>query len=467
MQTENKMGTMKVTRLIWQLGLPMILSMVLQALYNVVDTVFVINMSEDGALGNLALSAAFPIQILMIAIGVGTGVGINALLSKSLGEKNFETANRVAGNGLFLGVIFFLIFFLFGLFGVSPYMHLMAQDEKVIKMGITYLRICSCLSVGSILYAVVERFLMATGKTTDSMICQITGAVLNILLDWVFIYPCQMGIAGAAYATIIGQIVSLLLGLVIHYTKNKEINGNPKYIKPAWRIIKGIYRIGFPAFLMQAMLSLMMFGVLLILQTIPDRHANDLMTGAFGIYYKLMQTALFASFGLSNALISMVSYNDGMGDVKRIRALVFWGIIDSLLVALIITAIYEILAPYISSLFALTITESGTLKKSEIISCCTTALRIASIGYVFMAFSVAIQGILQGLSRVYSPLIISFLRLIVFVLPTAYLLTLVGDVTFWFWWTFPIAEFLTAIASFFFLKYGEKKIFLAEKNDAF
>ena len=229
---ENKRGTRKEGKLIWSMGLPRIVSRVLQALYNVVDTVFVINRGEKGTLGNLALSAAFPIQILRIAIGVGTGVGLNAKLSRNLGEKKNEEANQTAGNGLFLALCFYLLFLLFGLFLTKPYRKLRSDNPKVIERGSDYLSICCTLSIGSIGYAVVERFLMSTGKTDYSRICQISGALINILLDYVFIYPRNLGIKGAAYATIIGQIFSLLLALIIHYTKNKEINGNLKYRKP-------------------------------------------------------------------------------------------------------------------------------------------------------------------------------------------------------------------------------------------
>lgn len=454
---ENKMGTQKISRLIWTMGLPMILSMVLQALYNVVDTMFVINMGEDGPLGNLALSAAFPIQILMIAIGVGTGVGINAMLSKNLGEGNKRTVNRVAGNGLFLACVFYAIFLIFGLFLAKPYMRLMYDDPTVIDMGAEYLSICCCLSIGSIGFAVVERFLMSTGKTILSMVSQIAGAVTNIVLDYVFIYPLQMGIAGAAYATVIGQIVSLVLAMVLHYTVNKEIDGNLKYMRPKSRIIKDIYKIGFPAFLMQGMLALMMFGVLLIIGTIPDGYTANLLSGSYGIYYKLMQAALFASFGLSNTLITITSYNFGMKNYERVNQTIKYGVLDSVIVTLVITIIYQILAKPISELFALTIEESSVIAKSDIVNTCQLALRIATIGYVFMGFSVAIQGVLQGFNEVYSPLIVSTLRLIVFVLPVAWLFTLSQNVSTLIWYTFPIAEVLTAIASHFFLLASVKK----------
>lgn len=453
---QNKMGAEKISRLVWSMGLPMILSMVLQALYNVVDTMFVINMGEQGALGNLALSAAFPVQILMIAIGVGSGVGINAMLSKNLGEGNKKVVNKVAGNGIFLISVFYVLFLLFGLFLSKPYMRLMSTNETVIQMGTEYLMICCCISIGSIGFAIAERFLMATGKTLFSMLAQISGALVNIVLDYVFIYPLNMGIAGAAYATVIGQIVSFVIAMILHYTTNKEIDGHPKYIKPEGNIIKNIYKIGFPAFLMQAMLSFMMFGVLLIIGTIGDAYTVNLLSGSYGIYYKLMQMALFASFGLSNTLISITSFNYGLGDKERIRATIKHGIISSLIVTLVLTVLYQLFADPISQLFALTIQESSIVAKSDVIKMCQLALHISTVGYVFMGFSVAIQGVLQGFGEVYSPLIISALRLIVLVLPVAFLFTLMPNVSTLIWWTFPIAEVITAAVSLFLLKKSVK-----------
>ncbi len=453
----NKMGTKRVSLLIWSMGIPMILSMVLQALYNVVDTMFVINMGAEGAIGNLALSAAFPVQIMMIAIGVGTGVGINAMLSKNLGEGNKEVVNKVAGNGIFLGIVFFIIFFLFGFFLAEPYMRIMSDNAEVIAMGSEYLRICCCISIGSIGYAIAERFLMATGKTLYSMTAQILGAVTNIVLDYVFIYPLQMGIAGAAYATVIGQIVSLIIALVLHYTINKEISGDPKYIRPELKIIKQIYTLGFPAFLMQAMLSFMMFGMLLIIGTINDEYTVNLLSGSYGIYYKLMQMALFAAFGLSNTLISINSFNYGMKDKARVKDTIKHGIIISIVVMLFITLLFQVFAEPISELFALTIEESSIVSKSDVISMCQTALHISTLGYIFMGFSVAVQGILQGFREIYSPMLISVLRLICPVLPIAFLFTLSPNVSELIWWTFPISEVITAVASIFFLKSSAKR----------
>lgn len=443
---KNKMATVPMKKLFWSLGLPMIISMVLQALYNVVDSIFVTNMGETGALANQALTLAFPIQILIIAIGVGTGVGLNSLLSKSLGENNKEKVNKIAGNGIFLSICIFLIFFLFGAFGSKWFISLFAGgNEEVISMGTTYLRICSCFSLGAIGYTVYERFLQSTGKTMLSTISQITGALVNIVLDYIFIYPMNMGVAGAAWATIIGQFASLFIAMYFHYTKNKEIDGNLKYVKPDKELIKGIYTIGISAALMQCLLAVMMAGMNAILGSATAD--STILVGSFGIYYKIQQVALFSAFGLSNTIISILSFNYGMKDKERIDDCIKYGIIDTLIVTFILTIAFEILASPLSSLFGLA---GGTSK--EIIEVCTTALRIASIGYIFMGVSVAIQGILQSIRYALRPLIISLLRLVIFVFPIAFLFTKSSNVINIVWWTFPIAEILTAGISLLILK---------------
>lgn len=446
----NPLAITPMKKLIWKLGLPMVVSMVLQALYNVVDSIFVANIEGIGLLANEALTYAFPIQILMIAVGVGTGVGINALLSKSLGEKDEETANRTAGNGIFLAIILYLVFLLFGLFGSKWFLSLFSKNEETIAIGSQYLTICCTLSMGSIGYAVYERFLQATGKTLYSTIAQISGAVINILFDYIFIFPCQMGVAGAAWATIFGQLVSLTIAMVLHYTKNREINGHPKYIRPSWKIIKDIYSIGISAAIMQALLSVMMAGMNAILATASVD--STLLVGSFGIYYKIQQIALFSSFGLSNTIITVLSYNYGRGEKKRSEDCIKYGIIDTMIMTLILTVLFEIIARPLSNLFAL----SGE-SSSELIDTCTVAVRIASIGYVFMGFSVAVQGVFQALRYPFRPLFTALLRLVVFVFPVAYLFTLSSKVLSIVWWTFPIAELLTALISFFLLQDTIKK----------
>ena len=306
-ERQNKMAITPMNKLILKMGLPMIVSMVLQALYNVIDSIFVANMGSIGAIANQALTYAFPIQIMIIAIGVGTGVGLNALLSKSLGEKDREKVNRIAGNGIFLSICIYLVFLLFGLFGSRWFISLFTEDKEIIEMGTTYLKICTCFSLGSIGYTVYERFLQATGKTMLSTISQISGAVVNIVLDYVFIYPLKMGVAGAAWATIIGQFVSLFIAMYFHYKKNIEINGNIKYIKPNIDLIKDIYSIGVSASLMQALLAVMMAGMNAILGLAQVN--QTVLIGSFGIYYKIQQIALFSAFGLSNTIISILSFS--------------------------------------------------------------------------------------------------------------------------------------------------------------
>lgn len=375
-------------------------------------------------------------------------------------EKDSKKVNKVAGNGIFLSICIFIIFFLFGIFEAKSFITGFAsENQEVISMGTTYLRICCCLSLGAIGYTVYERFLQSTGKTMLSTIAQISGAITNIILDYVFIFPCKMGVAGAAWATVIGQFVSLFLAMIFHYLLNKEINGNPKYIKPDFTLIKGIYKIGISAAIMQALLSVMMEGMNAILST---AHANPtILVGSFGIYYKIQQIALFSAFGLSNTIISILSFNYGMKDRERIDDCIKYGIIDTFIVTLILTVIFEIFARPIANLFGLT---GGTT--GEIIDICKIALRIASIGYIFMGFSVAVQGILQSIGYALRPLIISLLRLVIFVFPVAYLFTMSDNVTNIVWWTFPIAELLTAIISIFILKksYKEKIIEAVESS---
>lgn len=441
MKKENKMSKTSVCALIWQMGLPMIVSMVLQAVYNIVDTAFVINMGEDGVAGNLALTFAFPIQLLIIAIGVGTGVGINALLSKSLGEGDCDKADKVVGNGIFLALAIYLVFLLFGLLGAKPFIKMQAQgDEQVARMGAQYLAICCCCSFGAIGFTIYERFLQSTGKTMYSTIAQVGGAVTNIALDYVFIYPLRWGIAGAAWATVIGQTVSLVLAMVFHYLLNKELRNKLKHLVPDCNLIGEIYHIGFSAALMQGLLSVMMLGVNLILGVASNAQT---LQGSFGIYYKIMQFALFACFGLSNTIISVLSFNYGMKDGLRASACVKWGVVNTLIVSAVITVLFEGLASPLASLFGMA---SGNSDK-EIVSVVALAIRVASAGYLFMGFSVAVQGVLQALGYALYPLLISLLRLAVFVFPAVWLLTLTDNAAHTVWWAFPLAELLTSVVS--------------------
>lgn len=456
-ESQNKMAIEPINKLILKMGLPMIVSMVLQALYNVIDSIFVANMGSTGAIANQALTYAFPIQIMIIAIGVGTGVGLNALLSKSLGENDKNKVNKIAGNGIFLSICIYIFFLIFGLFFSKWFISLFTNDKEIIKMGTTYLKICTCLSLGSIGYTVYERFLQATGKTMLSTISQISGAVTNIVLDYIFIYPLDMGVAGAAWATIIGQFVSLFIAMYFHYNKNKEIDGSLKYINPDGGIIKAIYSIGVSAALMQALLAVMMAGMNAILGL--AQLDQTVLIGSFGIYYKIQQIALFSAFGLSNTIISILSFNYGMQDRKRIDDCIKYGIMDTMIVTLIISILFEVFAYPLANLFGLA---GGETK--EIIKVCTIALRISSIGFIFMGISVAIQGILQSIRYALRPLIISLLRLVIFVFPVALLFTRSSDVVKIVWWTFPIAEVLTSIIALLILKNSYNRKIKVIKN---
>ena len=456
-ESQNKMAIEPINKLILKMGLPMIVSMVLQALYNVIDSIFVANMGSTGAIANQALTYAFPIQIMIIAIGVGTGVGLNALLSKCLGENDKNKVNKIAGNGIFLSICIYIFFLIFGLFFSKWFISLFTNDKEIIKMGTTYLKICTCLSLGSIGYTVYERFLQATGKTMLSTISQISGAVTNIILDYIFIYPLDMGVGGAARATIIGQFVSLFIAMYFHYKKNKEIDGSLKYINPDGSIIKGICSIGVSAALMQALLAVMMAGMNAILGL--AKADQTVLIGSFGIYFKIQQIALFSAFGLSNTIISILSFNYGMQDRERIDDCIKYGIMDTMVVTLIISILFEIFAYPLANLFGLV---GGETK--EIIKVCTIALRISSIGFIFMGISVAIQGILQSIRYALRPLIISLLRLVIFVFPVAFLFTKSSEVVKTVWWTFPIAEILTSIIALFILKDSYNRKIKAIKN---
>ncbi len=449
--SQNIMESKKPNALIWKLGMPMIVSMVLQALYNVVDTAFVINMGEQGQAANLALTYAFPIQIFMIAVGVGTGVGINALLSRSLGEGDREKAGKVAGNGIFLGIVLCLVFVLFGIFGAEPFVRMQANgNEEVIALGTSYLKIVCIVSVGSMGFTVVERFVQATGRTMYSTIGQVSGALTNIVLDYVFIYPLDMGIEGAAIATVIGQCVSFVLTLLLHIYKNPEIDKNPKFIKPDAGIIKAIYHIGLSAMLMQGLLSVMMLGVNIILGISED---YEILQGTFGIYYKIQQMALFACFGLSNTLITLVAFNHGMGNKDKLKGIVRYGLIDSAIVSGAILLLFEIFAYPIAYLFGLSTGEAST----DIVTTCANAIRIASAGYVFMGLVVGTQGILQGLHKALTPLLLSLFRLVVFVFPLVYVFSLSSEPRTLVWLAFPISELLSLVFAVIFIRHAYKK----------
>lgn len=465
----SKLVTKPINKLIWGIGIPMVFSMIAQALYNIIDTAFIINMEENGHAANIALGYAFPIQILMIAIGVGLGIGINSLLSKYIGESNEIGKTKVVGNGIFLAFVVSIIFIIFGIFFSKYFITFEANgldDEnlksKVISLGTDYLSIVTILCLPQMLFTVYERFLQSTGRSIYSTIGQLAGALTNILLDYIFIYPLNLGVKGAAYATILGQFVSLIIDMLFHYIKNKEIKNTFKSIIPNWKYIKEIFKIGIPAMIMQGLLAIMMFSTNLVLGT--SNYNKDMLIGSFSIYYKIQQIALFGCFGMSNTLITIISFNYGIKDKKRLKDTIKYGIIDALIVSLIITIIFESLSPYIAKLFGLA---SGS-ESNDIIKETTLAIYLGASSFIFMSFSLTIQGILQGFRYVILPIIISLLRLIVFPIPFICLFIANEKTSSYFYISFLISEILTDIISYIFLKNCIKNkinsISLANKN---
>ncbi|MCD8209536.1 MAG: MATE family efflux transporter [Coprobacillus sp.] len=448
----NKMGRKSILSLLISLGIPTILSLVLQSIYNIIDTAFVINMpgvSETGQslgqLGNLALSYAFPVQLLIIAFGVGTGIGINALLSKSISEKNESRISKIIGNGIFMALILWVFFIIVGLVGSKAIISWVCTDEEAYDMGVQYLRIICFLSIGTIGFTIFERFLQASGKSIYSMSAQITGACVNIFLDWLFIYPLGWGVVGAAWATVISQCLSFALVLIFQFTINKDAKiMQIKHILPDKSILGGIYKVGWSAIIMQGLLSVMMYGLLAILKCGPAEIVADLQ-GSFGIYYKIMTLALYIAFGFSNTIITLLSFNYGLKDKQRVKDCIKWGLIITIILMVIVIALFEGLAYQIAWIFGMA---EGNEAMTEIV---TNAIRIAASGYLFMGISVTIQGIFQGLHMSVRPLIISILRLAALIMPITYLFMLTSDPLSTWWWAFPITEFVTMIVSIFLL----------------
>lgn len=450
--TMNKLGTAKVNRLMLSMGIPMILSMMLQAVYNIVDSAFVSNMPGNGEMALNALTLAFPVQMLMVAVGIGTGVGTNALLSKSIGQGNYEKASRVAGNSMFLAIIIYLVFALFGIFGTEAYASSQTSNLEIKEMVVQYLQICCIASFGIVFFSIFEKLLQATGHSVYSTIAQITGALANIILDPILIYGLfglpSMGVAGAAYATIIGQIASTVLGLIFHLKKNKEISNGLQFMKPDARIIKSIYSIGLPAIIAQALMSVMTYGMNIILVRISEAAVT-----AYGLYYKIQQFILFAAFGMRDAITPIVSFNHGMRSKSRVKDGVRYGIIYTVIIMFIGMALIEALAVPFSALFGL----SG-----ETQDICISAMRIISLSFVFAGINIAYQGIFQALDSGLESLIISVLRQFLFVLPVAWGFSLLAissnDLIWTVWITFIISEVLSCIIATFFMSRINRKI---------
>jgi putative MATE family efflux protein len=450
--TTNRLGTMKVSKLMLSMGIPIILSMMLQAVYNIVDSGFVSNMAVNGEMGLNALTLAFPVQMLMVAVGIGTGVGTNALLSKSIGQGDRKKACYVAGNAIFLGIVIYIVFLLFGIFGVDAYASSQTGNPEIKAMVVSYLRICCTISMGIVFFSIFEKLLQATGHTVFSTIAQISGAVINIILDPILIYGLfglpAMGVSGAAYATVIGQIASALLGLIFHLKVNREIKNGPTYMKPRADIIKAIYSIGFPAIIAQALTSIMTYGMNIILGGVSESAVT-----AYGLYYKIQQFILFAAFGLRDAITPIVSFNHGMRNKQRVKEGIKFGLLYTSVIMLIGLLAIEIFAVPFSALFGLS-GETQTL--------CVSAMRIISISFLFAGINIAYQGIFQALDGGLESLVISVLRQFVLVLPVAWGFSFLakgsGSLTWTIWTTFIIAEVLSCIVATIFMLRMNRRI---------
>lgn len=452
---DNKMGIMPVNRLMLSMGIPMILSMMLQAAYNIVDSAFVANMKDTGELALNALTLAFPVQMLMVAVGIGTGVGVNALLAKSLGQGDKEKASMTAGNGIFLAAVIYVIFVLFGVFGTRFYIYSQSKNPVIVEMATDYLQICCVLSFGILFFSIFEKVLQATGNSLYSTIAQIAGAVVNIILDPILIYGWlgfpQMGVKGAAYATVIGQVVSMVCALIFHWKLNKDVKNGLHYIAPSGVIIKGIYAIGFPAIIAQALMSVMTY----LLNVIFVKIGENVVT-AYGLYYKIQQFILFAAFGLRDAITPIVSFNHGMKSRQRVKDGIKYGMIYTLAIMLIGFVALEIFAEPFAAIFDL----SG-----ETAALCISAIRIISISYLFAGANIAFQGIFQALDSGIESLVISVCRQFLFVIPVAFVFSqiVIGGMcnTWLVWTTFPIAEIMSVLVSLIFMKRVDRKIIQA------
>lgn len=440
----QKMGSMPINKLLLTMAAPMILSMMIGALYNIVDSIFVSNYSEDAL---TAVSLAFPIQNVIVALGTGVGVGVNALLSRLLGEKKQAEVNKTAANGLILGFIVYFILLIFGLFGVEWFYHIQTNEQSICSMGYSYLSIICIFSFGQIFQLVVEKLLQSTGRTTYTMITQITGAIINIILDPILIFGYlgfpAMGTAGAAIATVTGQIIAMTLGLVFNLKYNKEIHFSFSHLKPDKRYIKNICSVGIPAGITMFISSIMSFGINKILLTF-----STTATAVFGAYFKLYTFVSMAAFGLNNALISIVAYNLGTKEYSRIKQSIKLSGIYSALIGLI----GLILLQFFPKQIMLAFHASNTMTTMGI-----TALRITSISFIFACVSIMVCYALQGLSIGTPSMIISAARQVIILLPAAYFLGKIFQVT-GVWMAFPITEIIVMCIACVYLNCTLRKL---------
>lgn len=438
MPTENKMGTMPVGKLLIQISLPIMISMFVQALYNIVDSIFVAKLSTDAL---TAVSLAFPIQNLMISAGVGTGVGINALLSMRLGQKNSKAVNQTALNGIFLVFITVILFMILGLTIPHAYLKSQTSNMQIVKLGTDYLEICMIFCFGLFLAITFERLLQSTGRTVFSMISQLAGAITNIILDPIMIFGLfgmpAMGIKGAAWATVIGQITGALISIILNIKINKEINFNPKGFKPQAKIIIDIYKVGIPSILLGSVGSVLTYLLNLILGTF-----STVAIAVYGVYFKLQSFVFMPVFGLNNGIVPIVAYNYGAKYKKRIIDSIKMCAIVALIIMGVGTFIFEVFPKQLLAMFS---------PNEEMLKIGIPALRIIAIHFPIAAIGITFTSVFQAFGRGFLSMCVSFIRQIFALLPSAWLLSLTENINN-IWWAFVIAELFSLIACIFAMK---------------
>lgn len=450
---ENKMGIMPVKRLIINMSVPMMISMLVQALYNIVDSIFVAQISENAL---AAVTFAFPLQNLMIALGSGTGVGINALLSKSLGEKNFDRSDAAANNGLFLTVLNFIAFLLIGIFVTGPFIQSQTGVPEIIEAGDTYLGIVCTLSIGLFFQMTFERLLQSTGMTVLSMCSQLTGAIINIIFDPILIFGLagfpKLGVAGAAYATVLGQCVAACLGLILNLRYNKEIHFSLRSMfRPVGSIIGKIYFVGVPSILMMSIGSVMTYFMNLILVGFSTTAA-----AVFGVYFKLQSFFFMPVFGLNNGLIPVLAYNYGARRRSRIDEALKFALLLAICIMVCGTITFELIPGVLLQMFN---------ASPDMMTMGTHALRIIAIHFPLAACGIVMGSIFQALGQSIYSLVVSLGRQLVVLIPVAWLLSLTGNVNN-VWWCFLIAEFVSLVLSLVFFRrvYRRQVAPLTEEN---
>ena len=434
---ENKMGVVPVNKLLITMSLPMMASMLVQALYNVVDSIFVSRINENAL---TAVSLAFPIQTLMIAVAGGTCVGINAVLSKALGEKKQDVVNKTAGNGITLMAAGYVVFLLIGLFGAKAFYLSQTDDAQIVQYGYEYLSVVCCMSFGIYTQFVFERLLQSTGKTLYIMFTQGTGAIINIILDPILIFGLfgmpRLGVRGAAVATVIGQIVAGVMAFVINRAKNDEVQLEFAALRPDPAIVKQIYRVGVPSMVMQAIGSAMTYGMNLILISFTST-----ATAVFGVYFKLQSFIFMPIFGMNNGLVPILAYNYGAGKRDRFIKALKCGIAYAMGIMLIGLIIFQTIPDVLLRLFD---------ASDDMLNIGVAALRTISYSYLLAGFCIICGTAFQALGRAGYSMIVSIARQLIVLLPAAYLLSLSGNVNY-VWWAFPIAELMSLAMTAFFL----------------